>query len=256
MQIEEVLKELNFSDKEISVYLSLLELETAEASDIAEHTGLNRSTIYLTLEFLQKRGLVSVYKEEGSVTKFVMTPPERILQLVEESAKKYSALVGKAHNIMPELKSRYRGNSSKPKVRLFEGGEGLITAYEETLTSTEEILAYASIENMHKALPGYFPEYYKRRAAAGIPIKSIHPDTPEARERVTHDQAEKRNSALVPGDKYAFSPEINIFNNKIIFMSLVEKFALVIESQELADALKKIFDLSWQEAQRYSKKKK
>ena len=50
-----------------------------------------------------------------------------------------------------------------------------------------------------------------------------------------------------------FSPEINIYDNKIIFMSWQEKFSLIIESQELADAFKKIFDLSWQEAKRLDK---
>ena len=37
-------------------------------------------------------------------------------------------------------------------------------------------------------------------------------------------------------------------------MSLVEKFALVVESQELADALKKVFELSWAEAKNLNKK--
>jgi hypothetical protein len=36
-------------------------------------------------------------------------------------------------------------------------------------------------------------------------------------------------------------------------MSWQEKFSLIIESQELADAFKKIFDLSWQEAKRLDK---
>jgi hypothetical protein len=135
-------------------------------------------------------------------------------------------------------------------VRFYEGKEGLISAYEDTLTAGETIRAYASIENMHKAIPGYFPDYYKRRSAKGIAIRSIHPNTEEARERAEHDKEEKRDSALVPASEYNFSPEINIYDNKIVFMSLVEKFSLIVESQELADALKKAFELAWKEAKR------
>jgi hypothetical protein len=103
---------------------------------------------------------------------------------------------------------------------------------------------------MHKAIPGYFPDYYKRRAGKGISIRSIHPDTTEARERVLHNKDEMRTSALVPSDEYNFPLEMNIYDNKIAFMSLVEKFSLIIESKVLADALKKVFELAWKEARR------
>ena len=147
----------------------------------------------------------------------------------------------------------YTGIGPKPKVSYFEDADGIRSVYEDTLTSSETIRAFASIENMHMALPDYFPEYYQRRAKRGIHIRSIHPDTPEARERVTHDKQEARDSALVPTDKYAFSPEINIYDNKITFMSLRERWGLIIESEELATAMKKVFELSWKEAKRLNK---
>lgn len=259
MDINKVLQGFNFSEKEIAVYLALLELETATATQIADQSQINRSTVYVIIEALQKRGLISINKEEDSITKYVASPPERLLQLAEEETKRYQNLVGQIHTVLPELKSRYRGNKPRPKVRLYEGKEGLISAYEDTLTSSEPIRAYASIENMHKALPGYFPDYYKRRASNGIAIRSVFPATEEARQRATHNKEERRESALVPADEYSFSPEINIYDNKIVFMSLIEKFSLIIESKELADALKKVFELSWKEATRLdsiAKKKK
>lgn len=255
MKINEVLLNFGFTDKEISVYLSLLELEIATASQVADASGINRSTVYVVIESLQKRGLISTQKEEESITKYTAAPPERLLQLAEEETKKYKNIVGQIHSILPEIKSKYPGNKMRPRVRFYEGKEGLITAYEDTLTATEEIKAFASIENMHKAIPGYFPDYYIRRANKAVPIRSIHPDTEEARERSKNNKKELRTSALVPANKYNFSPEINVYDNKIVFMSLTEKFSLVIESNELAVAFKKVFDLAWEEAKRLDKKK-
>ncbi len=145
----------------------------------------------------------------------------------------------------------YSGAGPKPKIQFFEGTEGIKTAYEDTLTSKETILAFASIESMHAALPGFFPDYYKRRAKKNIKIRSIFPDTPEARERVKSNKEEKREAILVPKEKYSFTPETMIYENKIVFMSLKERFALVIESEELADALKKSFELAWLGAKKY-----
>ena len=59
-----------------------------------------------------------------------------------------------------------------------------------------------------------------------------------------------REIAFVPADKYYFSPEINIYDNKVMIASWKEKLGIIIESAEIADAMKKIFELSWQEAKR------
>jgi HTH-type transcriptional regulator, sugar sensing transcriptional regulator len=251
--MKDKLEKLGFSTKEADVYLALLELGSAIVSDVAKRSGINRSTAYILLESLVEKGFVSI-SEKNNVKLFSVTPPERLIQYLQDAVKKQTELVGLAHNLLPELKSLYVGIGPKPRVQFFEGTEGLKTAYEDTLSAKETIRAYASIENMHKALPGYFPEYYNRRAKQNIAIRAIFPDTPEAKERIKHNKTEARESLLVPSDKYAFSPEINIYDNKIIFMSWVEKFALVIESQELADALKKVFELSWVEAKRLNKK--
>jgi hypothetical protein len=103
---------------------------------------------------------------------------------------------------------------------------------------------------MHKTLPNYFPTYYKRRAEKNISIRAIVPDTPIGRERKIHDVEEKREIAFVPANKYYFSPEINIYDNKVMIASWREKLGIIIESSEIADAMKKIYELAWAEAKR------
>lgn len=245
----EKLEKFGLSRKEATIYLALLELGSSHVQEIAKKANINRSTTYVLLDSLVNHGLVSTATKAG-IKMYTPAPPERLIQFLEESVKRYTELVGIAHSVLPELKAMYVGVGPKPKVQFFEGLEGIKTAYEDTLTSQETIRAYASIENMHKALPDYFPEYYQRRARKKIKIRAIFPNTQEAQERIQHNKKEAREALLVPRDKYAFSPEINIYDDKIVFMSLVEKFSLIIESQELADALKKAFELSWQEAKR------
>lgn len=248
----EKLESFGLSTKEAQVYISLLELGTAVVSEVAKKAQIKRSTAYVLLESLVNHGLVSI-SERKNIRLYTPAPPERIVDMAEDYVKKYTELVGLAHTVLPELKSMYVGVGPKPKVQFFEGLQGIKTAYEDTLTAQETIRAYASIENMHAALPNYFPEYYKRRASKGIKIRAIFPDTDEAEERIKHNSEESRDTRLVPRDSFAFSPEINIYDNKIVFMSLLEKFALIIESKELSDAFKKAFELSWLGADKLSK---
>lgn len=237
------------TEKEAKVYVTLLELGVSFVTDIAHTSNVNRSSVYVILEELLNKGLVSICEEKNKI-QYKAEPPERLIQMLEMRANDTMKAVEEARKILPQLKSLYTGVGVKPRVSFYEGEKGLISVYEDTLSSKETIRAYASIENMHLALKEYFPAYYQRRAAKGIHIRSVHPDTPEARERVTHDNEEARDSALVPHEEYDFSPEINIYDNKIVFMSLREKFGLIIESEELATAMKKIFELSWKEAKR------
>ena len=108
-------------------------------------------------------------------------------------------------------------------------------------------------DDMHKALPQYFPKYYGRRAGKGIAIKAIIPKTEIGKERATHNVEEMRETALIPPDKFYFSPEINIYDDKVMIASLREKLGIIIQSAEIADAMKIIHDLAWAEAKRLEK---
>ena len=118
-------------------------------------------------------------------------------------------------------------------------------AYENTLRASEPIRAYANVEEMHKGLPHFFPEYYMRRKDENVSIRAICPDNPLSVERHAHDKEELREMKLIPAKAYSFSPELNIYNNKVLIASWVEKMAIMIESQEIADLHKKLFDLLW-----------
>src|SRR3989338_4917437 len=174
MITENELEKFGLSRKEANIYLVLLELGPAPVNEIAKKSEINRSTAYVLLDSLSRHGLVSISEKSG-IKIYNTAPPERIIQFLEESVKKYTELVGIAHSILPELKAMYVGVGTKPRVQFLEGLEGIKTAYEDTLTSQETIRAYASIENMHKALPDYFPEYYQRRSKKKIKIRAIFP---------------------------------------------------------------------------------
>jgi hypothetical protein len=101
--------------------------------------------------------------------------------------------------------------------------------------------------------PDYFNTYFKRRAKKNIAMKAIHPQTADSIAGQKRDAQELRQSALVPADKYYWEPEIQMYDNKVNITSWKEKLGIIIESQEIADALKMIFDLSYEAAERYGK---
>ncbi len=251
LYIKKTLEFVGFSDKEVSVYLALLSLGKGTVTQISKKAGINRPTGYHVLASLESKELVKVSGKEPK-QEYVALSPDQIEKMLLKKIENDQIFIREARKIIPELKSIHN-ISDRPKVSFYEGRDGIERVYEDTLTSSEPIRAYASVENMHEGLPGYFPEYYKRRAGKGIAIRAIIPDSPTGRERKNFDNKEMRESALVPRKMFDFIPEINIYDNKVMIASWREKLGIIIESSEIADAMKKIYELSWSEAKRLDK---
>lgn len=246
--LKSLLKDLNFSEKEIAVYLALLEIGSGKAIELAKKTGLNRTTVYDLLESLMSKGLISKYKK-GSNTFFNVLEPNRLLTYLDREKEEKNKIIErqkkKVSELLPELVSLQNIFTAKPRVQFFEGEKGMREAYEDTLTSREMILAYANVQTVHEGLPNFFPEYYKRRAKKKIFIRAIFPRNKLSIERSKINQEEMRQTKFLPQENMTFSPEINIYNNKMLVASWKEKMAIIIESKELADLQKLTFNMLW-----------
>lgn len=243
-----ILGEIGFSEKESKIYLALLEFEQATANELAKKADINRTSAYDVLEVLIRRGVVSKYKKKGR-TFFTVSDPRKLLSYLEHEKCDFEKTIEKQKQViagvLPELISLQQPLSTRPKVQFFEGEKGMREAYEDTLTAKGGILAYANVQTMHWALPKFFPEYYTRRTRAKVAIKAIMPPNELSRERAAHDREEIRQSKFIP-EGQEFSPEVNIYNNKVLIASWKEKMAVIVESKEFADLMRLTYQLLWE----------
>lgn len=252
--MKDALERLGLPKKEAACYFALLELGIGSpVSVIAKRAQVNRTTCYDLLDALEQKGLI-IAKTIGGQKRFEALPPAKLAAYLKEQSEKFSRMAKETEALLPELNAHYRGSSGRPRVYFYEGEEGLIRVYEETLNSSEEILAYASDQANQEAVPWYFPLYYKRRAAKKISIRALFPDTPRDRERHSMDSQELRRSRLLPKEILDFTPEINFFDNKIMIADWKEKLGIIIESAEIVKVFKQSFELAWEAAGKYHKK--
>ncbi len=75
--IEEILKKLDFNDKEIQIYLAILQHGKMTPSAVSKVTKINRTTVYSTAKELVKKG---VMKEDfgGYIRSFVALHPKSL----------------------------------------------------------------------------------------------------------------------------------------------------------------------------------
>lgn len=253
LRVQEMLTQIGFSKKEISVYLGLLELGRGTVSLISRKAGINRTTGYDILDSLAGKGLVSVSGKEPK-QEYIAESPDQIAKYLEQRIKADQENLETTKKLLPKLKTLHNV-SDRPRVRFYEGTQGLIDVYDDTLTAKNGIVAYASYEDMEPLLPKYFETYYKRRVANNIFARGIVPETPLATAHKNRDVEEMRELQLVPKDTFNFTPDIEIYDNKVMIASWREKLGIIIESAEIADAMKKIFELAWIGAKQVGEKK-
>lgn len=243
--------EFGLSDKEASVYMALLELGTAGVTDIARRAKVTRTNTYHLLNALMGYGLVSL-SDDTRKALYSVEPPDRFLFMMKKKLADSERMLREAEEMMPELRSVYHDPDQTLHVRYYEGVEGIITAYEDTLTAKTKILGYASVADQHAFFPGYFPEYYERRTKKGIQVECFLADSVESRRIKAMDKKHLRVTKIVP-EKFQISPEINIYDDKLAIMSLREKFGVIIESREVVEAFRKMFELAYERAAQYDK---
>jgi len=246
MDIATVLQAVGLNENQVAVYITLLQMGSGEIQDIARKSGVKRTTAYSVLDVLMQEGLVS-FVQKGAHREYFAEDPRKLPKLLEEEKRRLNRKQERITEALPELASLYNAHATKPKIRFYEGIDGIKQMFEETLElkSGTEMLAFSSAESIHEYLRDYVPYYLEQRVAKGIRQRAIAEDSPEAREHQKNDAKELRQTRLVDREQFPFSNEINIFGNKVMIASYKDLLGVIIESVEVARTQKAIFELAW-----------
>lgn len=241
------LQQYGLSEKEARIYLALMEMGPSAVSEIAFRAKINRTTAYDILENLVRYTLVS-YVGDKKTKHYVAENPELLVSFLNQQSREFKEKAEQAKHKLPELKSIYNLLPHKPKVKYYEGEEGIIAMYEDSLTSSTDILSWLDPSQTHEFSDEYMTEYYKRRAEKRIHMRTILKDSPLTKAIFDRDDVEDRESRIVPAEMMDIVPECYIYDDKVAYMSLREKFGVMIESKDIADAQRSLFELAWKQA--------
>lgn len=235
---------LGLTEVEGKVYLALLELGGGYASGIAKRAKIPRVNCYHTLEKLTEKGLVSFITKEN-VRYFSAEPPERIVSSLEEKLRY-------AKGILPELLSMTNALTFKPKIKYFEGIEGVKNIMEDTLKAKTDLLGYSNLKGAADLFGPYIKEYAKQKMQKRLKTRIICPSSPEAFEYIkNHYPAnfplELIEILFVNPKEFWFEHEVTIYDDKVAVISLnnEEMVGMIFESSVYARSQTAIFNLAW-----------
>ncbi|MDD2785396.1 MAG: helix-turn-helix domain-containing protein [Patescibacteria group bacterium] len=241
------LSEYGLSEKESSIYLAMLELGPASVQDIANKSGVNRATTYVTMEALKRHGLMSTF-EKGRKTMFVAESPEHLKRLSSAELRAAQEKADRLQQSLPQFMALFNSASeTKPVVRFFEGEEGLITCREMLGQCKEEVLNFVALDENNLAMSKIDERgrLFLTSRSHGRIIVALKPG-------IEMTKLDKRMWRVreVLYESFPFTGDMLLSEGKIFVFVMKEKpRVFLLESKEVYGMLKTMFELIWQEAE-------
>lgn len=237
------LVELGLSEKEALVYLSLLGLGSSTAEKIATDTKLNRSTTYVQIKSLMKKGFVSTYKV-GKKTMFASESPTHLERLLAKRQRELEEQHERITSVIPQLAELFSENRDRPAIRLFEGKEGLVSMRNEILhMKGEEFYAATSLDAMLKIFTMQeLDAYSAERARRGLSSVTLYNSARDDEEPVGNQRIKRLSEKDFP-----FSADVYIYDNNVSFAATSGNIVgVIIESESIAKTMRTLFESAWQ----------
>ncbi len=243
------LQDLGLSEKESKVYLAALEIGRATADQLAKHAKIVRPTTYVQLDSLMKKGLMSTY-EEGKKTYFAPESPELLKRLLLRQKEELSSKESELALVLPALLQQFASAGERPVVRFFLGKEGITSTREEVLkTKSKRMFTIFSYDQLRKIYSETeLDDYSARRKSLHIHSRGIQVHKAYFEKAGLDELTERR---FLPPETFPFSTiEITVFDDKTSIRSLEGAlFGMIIESKQIAEGIKTIFNFLWERAE-------
>lgn len=241
MTLENRLISLGLHPTEAKFYLAALELGQASVREIAAKACISRTNAYDVVSRLAEQGLVRQLTGSDSRTMLVAAEnPEHLVGIFEERRRLLAST-------LPELRSLHNLTAGKPRVRFYEGVEGIKTVLDEAIqTRGKTVLAILSMRDLYE-VPGraWMDDHVRRRIENGVHLRVIRSAVNDVHPNWDDNAAELRSLRFAPRDM-VLAMTTYISEDRVASISTRrENFAMTIESAEHAATQRHMFEALW-----------
>lgn len=246
-KIIELLNVIGISDDAGRVYLACLKLGSASVVELSKQVNIPRATVYLLLNELKMYNLISE-TVVGKRKRIVAENPQNLIDIARGQKQKLSATIDELEQNMTQIMSLYSSKVDKPKIKLYEGVEGVKQIYEDTLNYSE-ILVQCFTQDGIKLMGGYLDKYFKRLKRREIITREIVSDSPLDRE-YQRTMATSRNKIVCMPVKYGTNTDFMVYGDNVSMITYRggQPVGVVISDPEIARFHRINFEVFWKAA--------
>lgn len=240
MDISQALATLGLNEKQIAVYLALLQLGKGSAYSIADKSGQKRPTTYVILGELIQKGLVERIPRARK-QQYRAISPEQAFSVLEEK-------LALAKEKLPELLAMTKSSDTKVSAVYFEGLKGIkqVMEYKQKESKGKEIVGfYATSHDLPKELTEYFTEWNEKNRKLGITMRGIVPEHESLAAFRSSDKEAGRDMKVVPIHEFSSEVAIDVSGDVVRIQDYKNLQGVAIENADVAKTMREIFEMVW-----------
>ncbi|MEW6722616.1 MAG: helix-turn-helix domain-containing protein [Candidatus Micrarchaeota archaeon] len=249
-----ILEMIGLTEGEAKTYRALLRLGSSSTGAISSEAGVSTSKLYIILDKLEKKGLVS-HIDVGGVRRFQAVEPARIRDYLRKKKQEVEELETEFEAQLPGLMQLYAHPEAMESVTVFKGFSGMKVAHEHTYLKLKKgdeylVLGVPQFPLWESRKPkGQFARFWEkdhqRRDRAGIKARMLF--------NTDADRAllENRNRFALCEARYMpidirTPAYFTIYKDTVLLTTITaEPVCIEITSRDISAAFKKYFEDFW-----------
>ncbi len=183
---------IGLTGRDKRVYEALIVQPMASVRALAEHTKINRGSVYESIKSLRAQGLVS-YVEVGKQTRYSAEDPELLHEIIRERRATLREQHVNVDRYISHLALERRDPGVFHFASFYEGNEGLANILRDVLSTCrkQKLTEYLAISSpkVSEYMYNNFPNFTRERVRRGVTVRVLRQGKPV---RELADYAESR----------------------------------------------------------------
>ena len=238
-----ILEDLGLTQAEIKVYLSLLELGSANAGEILRKCQLQNSVMHRALNSLTDKSLIN-YILEGRRKIYQATDPENFFNFIDKKKSKLE-------QILPELKAKQNLSKTTENATVYRGIRGIDEVYRQLREERgKEYLSFGGGEQCEQRMgTTWWKNHHIKRIKNKLHSRQVFDETV----RIFGDELNKKTISKVkylPAKFTQFQETVIVGDLVAITLFTKNAYSILIKDKLVAEGYKKHFEVLWKSAKR------
>jgi sugar-specific transcriptional regulator TrmB len=245
----ESLEKLGLTKPQAKAYISLIKEGNLTPPALANKIKESRSNTYKILDRLIELGLVTRREEQK---KFVYRPesPVALERLARDARNEALAHEKQIKDHMPTLLSYFYTFSEQPGIRFFRGEAGIKEVFNDIVRTGKTQYLLRSPSDISFYDSEFFANLRKKKVKAGIQTIALTPNVSSANHDPSIDAQNNLLRTWLPKNAYTANVEWSTYGDKVAIISYGhEAIATIIESPQIAEGFRQVFNLVHQAQQ-------
>jgi sugar-specific transcriptional regulator TrmB len=248
--ILDYLKQLDLSDEEASIYVTLLQTGPVSVKSLAEEVDIKRTTAYIYINTLINKGLIVKVVKGAQKMVAANDPKECLEDLVKRNIQKAKEIKKNFPDVLASIaaSSSHLTDLNNAEVRYYKGKNNIKKIYEEALQS-DELRTYVKLEEDNSLLPEDI-ELFRSSLEKNkqLVIREIFYNSPLVQDKAPSILSSNKRYffKVLPKDLKLTSGDILLYNDTVAIINYQGEVTCVVhQNKDFYNTLKELFDFIW-----------